>query len=438
MIIDLFVINVVLYYFTVDKSNFNLYFVLYFNISWLLVAFNTRFYKIYRYTRIIKVSYLLFLQFSVFFFIYFAYFGLFKEGYNTGEQKKTIITLFTVISIIKILFLIILRKYRIGGGSIRDVIILGDCSNFDLVHQLFSKNNYLGYNYKGYFSDKDTTGSNFLGKIEDAFDYSVKEKIHQIYCSITDFSTQELKGILSFAERNDIVVKIIPDSKGAFSKGMVLEYYDYIPVLSLKKLPFDDPFIKYSKRIFDIIFSLFVIVFFLSWISIILFILIKLESKGPLFFKQKRDGLNGVHFMCYKFRSMRKNKDADNIHATKGDMRVTRIGKFIRKTSIDELPQFINVLKGDMSVVGPRPHMPTLTKEYAEVVDNYFQRNLVKPGITGLAQVKGCRGNVETNADIENRVRYDIFYINNWSLLLDIKIIIQTVTNAFKGEENAY
>ena len=157
-----------------------------------------------------------------------------------------------------------------------------------------------------------------------------------------------------------------------------------------------------------------------------------------LFRSQDRDGLNGKNFECYKFRSMGMNNEAHKIQATKGDMRVTRIGKFIRKTSIDELPQFINVLVGDMSVVGPRPHMTSQSIKYAQVVDKYFIRNLVKPGITGLAQVRGLRGEIETNSDMNNRVRMDLFYINNWSFVLDIKIIVQTVFNAIRGEEKAY
>ena len=176
----------------------------------------------------------------------------------------------------------------------------------------------------------------------------------------------------------------------------------------------------------------------MSWLTPILWVIVKFDSKGPLFFKQEREGLNGTKFSCYKFRSMRINNLSDKIHATKNDERVTRIGAFIRKTSIDELPQFFNVLKGDMSVVGPRPHMNSLSLEYQRDIDNYLQRHAVKPGITGLAQISGYRGEVMKRSDIKNRVRMDIFYIENWSFLLDIKIIVQTVLNVFKGEEKAY
>ena len=164
----------------------------------------------------------------------------------------------------------------------------------------------------------------------------------------------------------------------------------------------------------------------------------KLDSKGPLFFKQKRHGVNRKTFWCYKFRSMTKSKNSDTKMATKNDMRITRLGKILRKTSIDELPQFINVLMGDMSVVGPRPHMVVHTEQYQNSVDKYLVRHFLKPGITGLAQIQGYRGEIIYKSDIINRVRYDIFYMEKWSILLDIQIIILTITNVFSNEEKAY
>ncbi|MCL4158441.1 UNVERIFIED_CONTAM: hypothetical protein GTU68_035696, partial [Idotea baltica] len=202
--------------------------------------------------------------------------------------------------------------------------------------------------------------------------------------------------------------------------------------------PLEDSVNQFIKRLFDIIFSFTVIVFLLSWLTPLLAILIRIESRGPIFFKQSRNGFNYKEFDCYKFRSMTPNKNAHLYQATRGDQRVTRIGKFIRKTSIDELPQFFNVLFGDMSVVGPRPHMVSHTNMYAKKIDKFMVRHFVKPGITGLAQVSGFRGEIETDKDIINRVKYDIFYIENWSILLDIKIITQTALNAVKGEEKAY
>jgi putative colanic acid biosynthesis UDP-glucose lipid carrier transferase len=170
----------------------------------------------------------------------------------------------------------------------------------------------------------------------------------------------------------------------------------------------------------------------------LLAIIIRLESKGPIFFRQKRNGIDNGEFYCYKFRSMAPNDHADSAMACKNDMRITRVGSFIRRTSIDELPQFYNVFFGSMSVVGPRPHMVQHTNLYANKVDKYMLRHFVKPGITGLAQVRGCRGEIETDNDIQNRIKFDIFYVENWSLFLDIKIVFQTVLNAISGEEKAY
>jgi putative colanic acid biosynthesis UDP-glucose lipid carrier transferase len=186
------------------------------------------------------------------------------------------------------------------------------------------------------------------------------------------------------------------------------------------------------------VFSLLVIFGLLIWLTPLLAILIWLESKGPLFFVQKRSGLDNKEFYCYKFRSMAMNKEADKQQAQKDDMRITRIGRFIRSTSIDELPQFYNVLFGDMSVVGPRPHMIRHTDEYSRKVDKYMVRHFVRPGITGLAQVRGYRGEIERDSDIQNRIKFDVFYIENWSFLLDLKIIVQTVLNALNGDEKAY
>ena len=209
------------------------------------------------------------------------------------------------------------------------------------------------------------------------------------------------------------------------------------PVLSLKKTILHEPSTKIFKRIFDIVFALIVIVGLLSWLVPFLAILIKLESKGSIFFKQGRPGLDEKEFFCYKFRSMKMNETTEK-EASKNDPRVTKIGKFMRKTSIDELPQFLNVLLGDMSVVGPRPHLWSQNKAYGNRIKKYMVRHYVKPGITGLAQVKGFRGEIESDEEMTNRIKYDVFYIENWSLILDIKIIVQTVINIYKGEDKAY
>jgi putative colanic acid biosynthesis UDP-glucose lipid carrier transferase len=246
-----------------------------------------------------------------------------------------------------------------------------------------------------------------------------------------------LKNLIDFAEENNKTIKFIPDSKEIFSKNLKIDYYDFFPVLSLRKTILNDPLIKVFKRLFDIVFSLVVIIGLLSWLVPLLSILIKLESKGPVFFKQGRPGIDENEFLCYKFRSMQINQVSET-EASKNDPRVTIMGKFMRKTSLDEMPQFINVLLGDMSIVGPRPHLWCQNKAYGNRIKKYTVRHCVKPGITGLAQVKGFRGQIETEKDMTNRIKMDVFYIENWSLILDLKIIYQTVVNVYNGDEKAY
>ena len=260
----------------------------------------------------------------------------------------------------------------------------------------------------------------------------------EIYCSISDLSEAQIAEFIDFADNNLKTLKFIPDDKDYIVKNMKLDYYGYIPVLSTREIPLDDILNQIIKRAFDIIFSIIVIVFVLSWLVPILAIFIKLESKGPVFFKQQRNGLNYRAFACYKFRSMKINQTADLNQVSKNDPRITRIGSFLRKTSIDELPQFLNVLIGNMSVVGPRPHMISETERFAAKIDKFMVRHFIKPGITGLAQTNGYRGEVEHDLDIINRVKFDIFYIENWSILFDVKIIFFTIYNAIIGEDKAY
>ena len=192
------------------------------------------------------------------------------------------------------------------------------------------------------------------------------------------------------------------------------------------------------KRTFDIAFSTLVLLLFYPVLYIVVGMLIKLSSPGPILFKQKRTGIYGKEFDCYKFRTMKVNKDADLVQAVKNDPRTTKIGSFLRRTNLDEMPQFLNVLFGDMSVVGPRPHMLKHTEQYSKLIDKYMVRHLVKPGITGWAQITGYRGETKTLEQMEGRVKRDVWYIENWSFFLDLKIIFVTVLNMFRGEKNAY
>jgi putative colanic acid biosynthesis UDP-glucose lipid carrier transferase len=365
----------------------------------------------------------------------FAFSGLHNDlDINPKSILEYALSSFLLITIFKFTIYYLLQKYRTSfGGNYRTTVVLGLNKKTDALENFFTKNLEYGYLHKKTFNIKNKDES-----LIDCFNYIRKEGIDEIYCSISELTNAQIADIVDFADNNLKILKFIPDSKEIYSKKLRYEYYDYIPILTLRTIPLEDSVNTIIKRGFDILFSTIVIVFILSWLTPIIAILIKLESKGTIFFKQSRNGFNYKEFDCYKFRSMMPNETAHLHQVTRGDERITKVGKFIRKTSIDELPQFFNVLFGDMSVVGPRPHMVSHTTMYAKKIDKFMVRHFVKPGITGLAQTSGFRGEVETDKDIIGRVKYDIFYIENWSLLLDMKIIIQTFMNAVKGDDKAY
>ena len=438
ILFDLFTINLIVFL-IYDKEYLNILFLSYITIFWLITSYFLGFYKVERYTSILRIFTLLAKQFSIFTLGYFAYFGIFREGDIVNNQFLILLSILLSISLLKFLWKFLLNKYRSLGNNIRTTVVIGyDDASKKIIKVFNSKSNY-GYKFLGFFSDKVFKSKMYLGNIHGVKKFILENQVDEVYCSMSSMNQNEIKNLNKLSLERNIDFKIIPETSELYSKNQELEFYDdTIAIINVKKLPFEFAENFYLKRIFDIFFSLFIIIFLLSWLLPILWILVKFESKGPLIFKQPREGLNGEHFTCYKFRSMRINALSDKIHATKNDIRITKLGAFLRRTSMDELPQFFNVLLGDMSVVGPRPHLESLSIEYQKDVEDYLKRHIVKPGITGLAQVSGYRGEIQKKSDIKNRVRLDIFYIENWSFFLDIKIIIQTVLNVFKGEENAY
>ena len=437
LLIDLLVISTVIFWVS-DKEFLNLRFIIYSILSWIILSYYTGFYKIFRFTGFYRILSLLAVQFILFFLIFFAYFGIFKEGQVVNNQFLVFTSIFFGITFFKFLSFYALKMYRKQGKNYRNVIVVGFDDTAKKIIKMFDEKRELGYRFFGFFSDDNRKSKLYLGTIARSYDYIIEKNIDEVYCSLATLNQTHIKEFTKFANKNGVKLKLIPEATEFYSKNFNLQYYDNTVVLSVNKLPFDYAQNRATKRIFDIIFSILVIVLIMSWLTPLLWLLVKIESRGPLFFKQQREGIHGNTFMCYKFRSMKPNSLADRIHATRDDQRVTRIGSFLRRTSIDEMPQFFNVLKGEMSTVGPRPHMRSLSKEYQKEINNYMERHAVKPGVTGLAQVSGYRGEVKERSDIKNRVRLDIFYIENWSFLLDIKIIVQTILNAFKGEENAY
>ena len=433
-LMDLIIINTLSIYMSLFHSNIALH-VLIISFAWSLIAVYLGFYEVYRYTKVISI-----LNKTVKQAVLFGLFCLTLELYYSefANQKRVVLFVFASIILvisIKLFIYYFLRRFRVlYGGNFRTVVLLGDDANIYPLKQFFTNNPDYGYNLVKVFSLKERKED----KINECLAFVSNDKIDEIYCAMADLSDNQMANIINFADNNLKTLKFIPDEKQMLSANVKFEFYDYIPVIPQRNILQEEHFNKVVKRIFDLVFSSVIIVTVLSWLMPIMAILINLESKGPLFFIQKRNGLNYKSFSCYKFRSMKINDRADLELASKDDARITRIGKFIRKTSIDELPQFFNVFFGEMSVVGPRPHMVSVTNLYVVKVDKFMVRHFVKPGITGLAQSKGFRGEVETDEDIINRVKYDIFYIENWSILLDIKIIFITIFNTLKGDDKAY
>ncbi|WP_025743751.1 undecaprenyl-phosphate glucose phosphotransferase [Aquimarina pacifica] len=430
-LVDLFIINVTIFLFQTNMEQ-KLLFLGYISILWIFLSIKNGFYDIKRFSKLVQILASSIRQFLIFSLILYAFIGFFRQpDISRLEMGKYLLAIIVLVTFGKLVFLYLLSKYRVFGGNIRKVVVIGDNKKTDQLIKIFKEKPDFGYKFlKKFCVEKHTFN------LDACFDYIVENEIDEVYCSIAELSNDQLQDIVNFTENNLKILKFIPDNKDIFTKKLIFNYYEYIPVLSFREIPLEDSINKFTKRTFDILLSLFVLVGILSWMTPLIAILIQLESKGPVFFKQRRNGLDYREFYCYKYRSMKPNNNVNQ--ATKGDVRVTRVGKFIRRTSIDELPQFLNVLKGEMSVVGPRPHMVKHNEDFAQRVDKFMVRHFVKPGITGLAQVSGFRGEIETNKDIVNRVKYDIFYVENWSLLLDIKITILTAINAIRGEDKAY
>ena len=342
----------------------------------------------------------------------------------------------------RLIFRHFVKIYRRKGGNRRTVALVGDGSNMVELYEEMTADPTSGFKVVGYFaehpSDNYPKECHYLGTPQEVIPYLKKSKAEQLYCGLTSSHSKEILPIISYCENNLIHFYSVPNVRNYLKRRMHLELIGNVPVLDIRQEPLAQPENRLAKRLFDIVFSLLFLCTIFPIIFIIIGLAIKITSPGPIFFKQKRSGEEGKEFWCYKFRSMRVNKDSDKVQATQNDPRKTRLGNFMRKTSIDELPQFINVLLGDMSVVGPRPHMLKHTEEYSKLIDKYMVRHLVKPGITGWAQVTGFRGETKKLWQMEGRVERDIWYLEHWTFMLDLYIIYKTVKNAVKGEKEAY
>lgn len=334
-----------------------------------------------------------------------------------------------------------LKSFRRNRKNLTDVLLIGKETSIEKIYSILSIPHY-GYNIHGVFFDGESNNETFqklhLGSTNDVYSYLIEHpEIKEIYGYLPHEDLDRINMLSKFCDNHLIRFYYVP-AIDVFSGNMAFSTVEGMPVVARREEPLSIPGNKFAKRIFDIfVSSLFLLTVF-PWVYIIIGIIIKIKSPGPIFFKQDRTGLDGKIFKCYKFRTMKVNDDADKVQATEDDPRKYPFGDFMRRTNIDELPQFINVFRGEMSVVGPRPHMLRHTEEYSRIINKFMVRHLAKPGITGLAQVSGFRGETRYIEQMEGRVKLDIEYIENWTMLLDIKIIAKTVINMLGKEENAY
>lgn len=335
----------------------------------------------------------------------------------------------------------IIKFFRRHGRNFSRVVIVGTNSTARHLYKEMMSDAGFGYKFMGFFDNAEPADSIppelFKGGLDHLSDFVAENAIDEIYYTLTGECREDMAGVIRTADANCIPFYYVPQLNRFVSRGFELHLLGTMPVMSVMPNPLKRMANRIMKRSFDLVFSTVALVMS-PVIFIPVAIAIKISSPGPVFFRQKRTGLKGAEFYCYKFRTMRVNAQSDSMQATQNDPRKTRVGDFLRRTSIDELPQFINVWLGDMSVVGPRPHMLRHTEEYSALIEKYMVRHMVKPGITGWAQVNGFRGQTEQLWQMEKRVEHDVWYIEHWSFMLDMKIILRTILNVFHGEKNAF
>ena len=411
-------------------------------MSWYFISLKTHLYEIKRNTGIGII-----LKNNIFQIILFGVITFFVSGLKKDDlfsNKVTIyflISLFLITFFIRVVLFLFLKIYRSLGGNYIRVIFVDENNNTLSFIKFLSKRKDYGYVNCGSFlaNIKDDIKKNkYKFDLEKLKSFILEEEILIIFFSLNGKLSHSVHDeLVVLAQKLHIEIRFIPSTLYNSFYSLDLEYYDTYPILLFKKFPLDDFWNQFIKRLFDILFSLFVIIFILSWLYPLIAIAILLESGKPVIYAQKRVGLGGNIFYCYKFRTMKNSKDNDIKATVKDDSRVTQLGRILRKSSLDEMPQFFNVLKGNMSVVGPRPHMVVQDNYYNDLLLRYSRRHHVKPGITGLAQVKGFRGEINSREDMQKRIIADIYYVRKWTFYLDMIIILRTVFKTIGGDKKA-
>jgi Undecaprenyl-phosphate glucose phosphotransferase len=430
------------YYFTFNGINTLLhskYFELqlFFNIAWVITSFLIQVHDTTRTTPFEIVLRRLINALGLYLVLIFAFIGIKGQDFYKLYILQSYFLTALGLTIFHLSFILFMKYWRRIGYNYRNVIVVGYGDLARELRKFFIFHPEHGYKFHGYFDDT-ISGKQIKGTIDQIYGFVLKNNIHEIYCCLPELDPEKVQELIDFTEEHFIKFKIIPDFRGFPYKNVEVQLYDYIPVLKVRPQPLDERFNQVIKRSFDVVFSFLVMAFILSWLIPMIGLFIKIDSKGPVFFKQKRHGKDNKPFTCYKFRTMVSDNGTEFKQAIKNDPRITKFGKFLRRTSLDEIPQFYNVLVGDMSVIGPRPHPIKLNYDYKPQISKFMLRHSVKPGITGLAQAKGYRGETNSLISMKNRVKLDRFYVENWSLLFDIKIIFLTLNHLIRENDNAY
>jgi len=367
---------------------------------------------------------------------------------KVGTQLMEVGTVFFLVLLIsRYLERVIIKHYRQKGRNTRMALFVGADPELLNIYQRLNDDASKGYKVTGYYANKemadipDDVHLKQLGSLDEFMDRIRRQDgvgdCDEIYVCLSRKDRKAIREISDYCDQKVVRFYYVPVSVETLGIDLKREMLDDIEIFTTHENPLTNPVNKLIKRTFDVVVSFIALLFLLPFLPI-LWLIVKIQSPGPLFFKQMRTGLDGKEFLCYKFRSMHVNDDADKLQATENDPRKYPFGNFMRKANIDELPQFWNVLKGDMSIVGPRPHMLAHTDQYSHLISKYMVRHFVKPGVTGWAQVTGFRGETKELWQMEGRVKRDIWYMEHWSIWLDIRIIWMTAKSIFVHDEHAY
>lgn len=377
----------------------------------------------------------------------FAFFAVLALITKTGEQYSRFwlgLWFFTSLFLLsggRITLRLLLRRLRKKGFDVKRIILVGTGDLIQRVTQILETNPWSGFAPVGYFSNQklNTVTIPYMGSTGELAGYVQNSRggVDQVWIAMPMSNEAQVRRLLDDLKHSTVDIRLVPDMFAYQLLNYSIDHIAGLPVLNISYSPFKGPE-RFIKELFDRVMAAGIILTLLPVMASIAF-LIKITSPGPVLYKQLRNGWDHKPFIVYKFRTMRYEKGTEGgyVQAIRHDPRVTRFGRFLRATSLDELPQFFNVLQGDMSIVGPRPHPIEMNEKYVGSIDRYMLRHKVKPGITGWAQINGFRGETETLSKIEGRVKHDLYYIENWTLLLDIKIILLTLIKGF-WHKNAY